>query len=68
MYVKEKGKITNNEYREINNISKRTATRDLTDLVKLNLFSQIGVTGKGTEYILRKGPQRGQMRMNKNGR
>jgi ATP-dependent DNA helicase RecG len=52
IYVKEKGKITNKEYQEVCNISERTATRDLSNLVSLGLFMQIGVTGKGTEYIL----------------
>jgi len=52
MYVKEKGKVTNKEYQRICNISERTATRDLSNLVSLGLFMQIGVTGKGTEYIL----------------
>jgi len=52
MYVKEKGKITNKEYQGVCNISERTATRDLSNLVSLGLFMQMGVTGKGTEYIL----------------
>jgi ATP-dependent DNA helicase RecG len=52
MYVKEKGKITNKEYQGVCNISERTATRDLSNLVSLGLFTQIGITGKGTEYIL----------------
>jgi len=30
----------------------RTATRDLARLVALKMFEQIGVTGKGTEYML----------------
>jgi len=52
MYVKEKGKITNKEYQVVWNISERTDTRDLSNLVSLGLFMQMGVTGKGTEYIL----------------
>lgn len=52
--MKEKGKITNKEYREICQTSERTATRDLSHLVTLKLFEQMGVTGKGTEYILRR--------------
>jgi len=51
-YVKEKGKITNKEYQGVCKISERTATRDLSNLASLGLFTQIGVTGKGTEYIL----------------
>ncbi len=61
MYVKEKGKITNKEYQEICNTSERTATRDLTDLVTREIFDQVGITGKGTNYIL-KTPQRRQSR------
>jgi predicted HTH transcriptional regulator len=53
-YVKEKGRITNKEYREICQTSERTATRDLTRLVILKVFEQIGITGKGTEYKLRR--------------
>ncbi|MGC8893168.1 MAG: helix-turn-helix domain-containing protein [Candidatus Saccharicenans sp.] len=37
---------------EIANVSERTATRNLSSLVSLSLFKQIGITGKGTEYIL----------------
>jgi ATP-dependent DNA helicase RecG len=51
-YVKEKGKITNTEYQEISNTIKRTASRDLAELVSLKIFEQIGTTGKGTEYFL----------------
>ena len=54
MYVKEKGKITNKEYQEICGASERTATRDMSNLVSSKLFDQIGTTGKGTEYILRR--------------
>lgn len=53
LYVKEKGKITNREYRVICETSNRTATRDLTELVSLEIFQQIGITGKGAKYILR---------------
>ncbi len=58
-YVKEKGKITNKEYRKMCNTSERTATRDLTDLVVRDILEQIGITGKGTSYTL-KTPQRRQ--------
>jgi len=46
-YVKEQGQVSNQIYQEINNTTKRTASRDLTNLVSL------GVTGKGTLYGLR---------------
>lgn len=34
--------------------SNRTATRDLTELVFKKILMQIGTTGRGTEYILRR--------------
>jgi ATP-dependent DNA helicase RecG len=50
LYVKEKGKITNGEYQEINNISKRTAAYDLVELVeKYKIFKQVGAS-IGTYY------------------
>lgn len=52
LFVKENGKITNKEFQELAKISERTATRDLSQLVALNLFEQVGTTGKGTKYIL----------------
>ncbi|MCK4818053.1 hypothetical protein KA005_19950, partial [bacterium] len=53
-YVKEKGNITNALYRKICATSERTATRDLSYLVSLKVFEQQGITGKGTEYILKR--------------
>ncbi|HBY57386.1 MAG TPA: transcriptional regulator [Candidatus Atribacteria bacterium] len=60
MYVKEKGKITNEEYQKLAGVSKPTATRHLSQLVNLLLFEQIGMTGKGTFYRI-KGSQTAQM-------
>ena len=54
IYVKENGKITNQEYQVICETSNRTATRGLTELVSLKIFQQIGTTGKGTKYVLRR--------------
>lgn len=53
MYVKEKGKITNKEYQDVCNTSKRTSSRDLLDLVSSGLFEQIGTKGMGTAYVLK---------------
>jgi len=53
MYVKEKGKITNKEYQQLVGTIKKTASRDLVDLVRKEIFSQSGVTGKGTFYVLK---------------
>ncbi|MDR0606159.1 MAG: putative DNA binding domain-containing protein [Bacteroidales bacterium] len=54
LYVKEKGKITNKEYQEINNISERTASRDLEELFQNNIFERIG-EGKSTYYKIKSG-------------
>jgi ATP-dependent DNA helicase RecG len=54
IYVKSKEKITNREYQEINAITKKTASRDLTELVNISLFRKQGTTGKGTSYALNK--------------
>ena len=54
MYVKQKGSVTNREYREINkNISKPMASIDLNELVDRKIFERIGVTGRGTKYVLK---------------
>jgi ATP-dependent DNA helicase RecG len=53
-YVKRKGRISNSKYQEVCNTSERTATRDLSELVESGIFIQIGRTGKGTNYILRR--------------
>jgi ATP-dependent DNA helicase RecG len=56
-YVKKTGKITNSEYQRLMSVAKRTAHRDLSDLVEKGLFIKIGTRGKGTFYKLqRKGP------------
>jgi len=52
MYVKEKGKITNKEYREITNIFRQMATIDLTDLINKDVFIKIGKAGKEIIYQL----------------
>jgi hypothetical protein len=52
-FVKENGKITNSEYQAINDVSKATATRDLSELVeKFKFLSRTGEVGAGTNYIL----------------
>lgn len=52
LYVKEKGKITNAESQELNNISRRTATDDLTELTtKFEILKNTGC-GAGSFYEL----------------
>lgn len=58
-YVKENQRITNKEYQELCDLKKRQATDDLKALEGRGIFERIGITGKGTYYIL-KGRQRGE--------
>jgi len=53
MYMKKTGRITNKEYQEIANTTKKTASRDLSNLVKKEILKQVGSTGKGTFYTLK---------------
>lgn len=56
-HVKRVGQISNSEYQELMGVAKRTAHRDLADLVENGLFVKVGTRGKGTYYKLqRKGP------------
>jgi len=52
MYVKEKGKITNQEYQELNKTSKPTATRELRKLVDKGLFIMHGKAKREIYYQL----------------
>jgi ATP-dependent DNA helicase RecG len=54
LYVKEKGKITNSEYQQINDTSARTAVRDLEILVNKGIFKRKGQR-KGAFYELADG-------------
>jgi ATP-dependent DNA helicase RecG len=51
-FVKEKGRITNKEYQEINATTERTASRDLSDLVQKQIIKSSGVKGAGAFYTL----------------
>ncbi|MCK4394673.1 DeoR family transcriptional regulator [Candidatus Bipolaricaulota bacterium] len=50
-YVRTKGRITNREYVELTEVSSRTATRDLVDLVRNGILRQHG-KGKGSYFEL----------------
>ncbi|MCD6161693.1 MAG: putative DNA binding domain-containing protein [candidate division Zixibacteria bacterium] len=50
-YLKEKGKITNEEYQKINNTTRITAFRDLKHLADKRIIEMVGKTGKYTYYI-----------------
>jgi len=51
-YVSKKGSITNKEYREINNIARTTATKDLNTLLKKGIVTRIGRGKRELRYIL----------------
>ena len=51
--VKTMGQITSGEYRAHTGVEPRTATRDLNELVKKNVFSRHGQK-RGAYYTLRK--------------
>ncbi|KAA0259124.1 DeoR family transcriptional regulator [Deferribacter autotrophicus] len=53
VYVQEHGRITNKEYRQIFNVSERTARNDLKELCEKEIFQKIGETGRSTYYILK---------------
>jgi len=50
-YIRKHGRISNREYREINNVPKITAYRDTNDLIKKKLVKKIGA-GAQIHYIL----------------
>lgn len=51
MYVKDKGKITNKEYQELNNCFRNTASNDLRNLTVRKIFKESGKRGKGAFYV-----------------
>ena len=53
LHVKEKGRITNAEYQKLNDCSERTASRQISELVKANLLEQAGNFGAGSFYKLK---------------
>jgi len=53
LYVKEKGRIANSEYQEINEIGKSVTIDELRDLVEKQVLFKIGETGRGTYYELK---------------
>ena len=52
LFLKEKGKITNKEYQEINNTLDRTALRDLEKLLEIDIIQKVGEK-KGTYYEIK---------------
>ena len=52
-YVKKQRKITNNEYQKLNNVSKRTATNDLRELVEKNILKYMGKGKRDLRYVMK---------------
>jgi ATP-dependent DNA helicase RecG len=53
-------RIGNLDYQKLTKAIKKTATRDLDDLVQKGVFRKVGRTGRGTYYVLvRKGDIKG---------
>ncbi len=52
-------RLTNTLYQRELGVSKRTATRDLEDLMSKGLIERIGSTGKGVEYQILRGATKG---------
>ena len=52
LFVKEKGRITNKEYQELNEVARITATRDLSVLVKNGILKSSESKGAGSFYEL----------------
>src|SRR2546425_1390782 len=47
-------RVSNHEYQSLLGVAKRTAHRDLADLLEKGVIERIGTTGKGTYYVLAK--------------
>jgi ATP-dependent DNA helicase RecG len=59
IHLKTAGRIGNTEYQTLLGVAKRTAHRDLTELVERGILEKVGTTGRGTAYVLRKGAKKG---------
>ncbi len=59
-FVRANSRIGNAEYQQLAGVIKKTASRDLDDLVAKGVFERSGTTGRGTHYVLaRKGDIKG---------
>ena len=50
-FVKEHGKITNREHRELTGAAQKTAVRDLQEMVEKGILAKVG-KGRATRYVL----------------
>ena len=53
MFIKENRRITNAQYQNLFNVSKRKSTNDLQYLVTENFIEKVGTRGRGTYYRLK---------------
>jgi predicted HTH transcriptional regulator len=53
LHVKTAGRISNQEYQAVASTTKKTASRDLDDLVLKGVLDRIGETGRGAFYLLK---------------
>ena len=54
-FVRERGSISNKEYRELCEVSRQTAHEDLRKMVALDLLVANGTTGRALTYRVRTG-------------
>jgi len=52
LFVKKRGKITNKEYQSMYGVARRTATRDLKELVDKGILKSSEIKGAGSNYVL----------------
>lgn len=53
LFVKESSSINNSKYQGLTGTTKKTATRDLQELVEYGIFEKTGSTGRGVKYTLK---------------
>ena len=50
--VRTRERIANADYQSLTGTTRKTASRDLDDLVSKGVFTRLGTTGRGTHYVL----------------
>jgi ATP-dependent DNA helicase RecG len=58
-WIKKHRRITNTDYQELASVAKRTAHRDLFEMLEKGIVDKLGTTGKGVAYRLAKGATKG---------
>ncbi len=61
-HLKQHGRITNREYREITGTIVRTAARDLEVLTSIGIIQKIGTTGRSAYYVIGRKPDTNRTR------